>query len=121
MKYDDVAVLVGKTPKAITFPADDQMIIELDTGERYSIEHYHNCCESVCIHEVFGNNDLIGFPLESVTEDHPDFPVPNKDEYDICWEWTVYTFKNAKGTLVVKWYGSSNGCYPTSPEFTKLN
>lgn len=124
--YKDINViaLVGLTPTAIENKKDT---IEFYTKEnrRFKMYHYQDCCESVSIESIVGNlEDLIGLPILAVKEeiesqDWPtDLTIPEwKDE---SFTWTTFTFVNAKGSVRVRWHGSSNGYYSESVSFGEL-
>ena len=81
-------------------------------GQPFVVEflHYQDCCEDVSIEEVHGDlQDLVGSPIvqaECVSEH-------NNDEGSSS-TWTFYKFATNKGSVVVRWLGSSNGYYSES-------
>jgi hypothetical protein len=68
----------------------------------------------VSIEDIVGDlDDLIGAPLlrsEERTQDDP------SREYD-SGTWTFYEFATIKGSVTIRWYGSSNGYYSESVSF----
>jgi hypothetical protein len=76
--------------------------------------HHQDCCESVYIEDICGDlNDLVGSPLVEAEE------VSNYDaeplyEGEESYTWTFYRFRTLKGSVSVRWYGSSNGYYSES-------
>ena len=99
--------------------------VETQDGRHFRFYHDQDCCESVEVHDVKGEpSDLIGTPILSVVEEiHPseywpaDVPKP---EYSESTTWTVFTFTTAKGTVVMRWLGESNGYYSESVSFTEI-
>jgi hypothetical protein len=80
--------------------------------------HFQDCCESVYLEEVVGDlEDLIGTPIlfaECVTnEDNP------KSDWDESHTWTFYKLGTIKGSVTLRWYGTSNGYYSESVNVTK--
>ena len=76
-----------------------------------------DCCESVYIEDIVGDlDDLVGTPLLLVEE------VSNYDgeskyedgEYSESETWTYYRFRTMKGSVDIRWYGTSNGYYSES-------
>lgn len=129
--YNDnvgVSVLMGKTLKNID-KAHDEIIFETVDGEKYAMFHKQDCCESVTIDDICGElEDLIGTPIlqaeESSSRDETPEGVPAKPkgEYDDdSVTWTFYRFATIKGSVVVRWYGTSNGYYSESVDFVKVN
>jgi len=78
--------------------------------EDYYVRMYHDqyCCESVSIEDIVGDlDDLVGTPLLLVEE------VSNNDgesKYEDG-TWTYYRFRTIKGSVDIRWYGTSNGYY----------
>jgi proteasome lid subunit RPN8/RPN11 len=123
MGYDNrcnVDVLVGKTLSKVEKIENEQIIFETTEGKRYVMYHSQSCCESVTIEDICGDlQDLVESPIcqaeESTSNTNPDnTPVP---EYQDSFTWTFYRFATMKGSVVIRWYGSSNGYYSESVEF----
>ena len=74
-------------------------------------QHHQDCCESVYIEDICGDlDDLVGAPLveaEQVSNYDADPLYENEESYT----WTFYRFRTRKGSVTVRWYGSSNGYY----------
>ena len=74
-------------------------------------QHHQDCCESVYIEDICGDlEDLVGAPLveaEKVSNYDSDPLYENEESYT----WTFYRFRTRKGSVCVRWYGSSNGYY----------
>lgn len=102
--------LIGEVAKSVYQRNDDEMYFELENGKTYRFYHEQDCCESVYIEDIVGDlSDLIGAPVlqaEEVTESG------NDDEgWGESITWTFYKFATIKGSVTVRWYGSSNGYY----------
>jgi hypothetical protein len=119
----DIAELLGKTlTKVEGKVGDTQIIFTLEDGTRYSMSHIQECCESVDIEDICGDlTDLVGSALlraeESSTKERPEgVHEPSDDE----WLWTFYRFATIKGSVVIRWFGSSNGYYGVEVSIYKL-
>jgi len=103
--------LIGRTFANVT-SENDEVHFVLDGGKYFRFYHEQDCCESVYIESIEGDlSDLEGSPIlmaEEVSESGAD---------EGSWEsytWTFYKFATIKGTVVVRFYGSSNGYYSES-------
>ena len=115
-QYD---ALVGVTMKSVAKNADnDEMTFEAEDGRKWKFYHYQDCCESVGIEDINGELEhLVGSPILVAEE------LVNCDSggsYDDSTTWTFYRFATAKGWVVVRWCGSSNGYYSESVDFTEV-
>lgn len=80
-------------------------------GRIFSLFHAQDCCESVSVEEIIGDlSDLIDSPILVATENEGD----QIDEDYQTVQWTFYDLRTNKGTVTIRWYGSSNGYYSTS-------
>lgn len=90
---------------------DDELIFKDENNHGIRFFHEQDCCESVVIDDVEGDlNDLIGLTILVAEE------VSHASEWegDESGTWTFYKFATAKGSVTVKWLGTSNGCYSES-------
>jgi hypothetical protein len=120
--------LKGKTLKKIKHDNwEDEITFHCSDGTVYVQKHERDCCEDVWIEDVCGDiSDLLDTPLlvaEEVSneEESPvsDFGVttnPNNDH----WDWTFYKLSTIKGTVTIRWFGCSNGCYAIDATLFKL-
>jgi len=86
----------------------------------FRMEHVQDCCENVYLAEVIGEwNDLIGTPIFLAEEvsNHArprDSLTPDDDAYYEVSDsetWTFYKLTTMKGSVTLRWYGTSNGYY----------
>lgn len=117
--------LKGKSLKEIK-DTGDQIIFVTEDDERYVQYHEGDCCEVVSVEEVVGDyDDLIGSPIllaEEVTyvgEDPPEVIIGEDKRYRESWTWTFYKLATIKGSVTIRWYGTSNGYYSESVSFRK--
>jgi len=125
----DFGLLVGKTLVSVEGHEDgDSITFVLEDGSVYQLIHTQDCCEYVSIDDINGNlEDLVGTPIlqayvVSSGENPPD--ISKDDEilrYQESFTWTFYRISTIKGTVVIRWYGSSNGYYSESVDFEQVS
>jgi hypothetical protein len=128
----NISELIGKT--IIKFDVDDNqenIYIETSDGDRYRMNHSQDCCESVYIESIVGDiEDIVGSPIlaaEEVVSHDDDITVTvfrtlsETQSYDESFTWTFYKLATIKGSIDIRWYGSSNGYYSESVDFVSLN
>lgn len=115
--------LIGLTMASVENRNNEEIIFTTADEHTYKLYHDQDCCENVTVEDVCGDlSDLVGVPIlvaeEATSETNPDGVVP---EYqDDSFTWTFYTFRTIKGTVTIRWYGSSNGYYSESVSFCKV-
>ena len=126
----DFKDLVGKTIVLIKGKVgDDRLMFVCSDGSEYLQWHCQDCCETVQIEDICGDlKDLIGSPVVMAKEstnsntDPPevaDSKVHRQGWRDESWTWTFYRIATAKGTVVIRWHGGSNGYYSESVTFDR--
>lgn len=109
MSYIDITYLQGKTLQSITGLEEGSDLVTFVTSDGQTIQmlHHQDCCESVSVNEMVGDTqDLIGHVIEVAEERTSDGP----DDWGTS-TWTFYTLRTIKGTVDIRWLGSSNGYY----------
>jgi len=123
-QYEEVSVdeMKGHAFSRIEVDADDRSVTFYGMKDQplFRMEHIQDCCESVYLAEVIGNwDDLIGTPV-FVAECVSNHAKPRDNltmDDDKYWEevdsetWTFYKFSTIKGSVTLRWYGTSNGYY----------
>lgn len=103
--------------------------INLKNNERYLMAHRQDCCETVSIEDICGDiDDIIGSPIltaEEISYSKSDSELPNIEKIQInpdeeSFTWTFYKLGTIKGSVTIRWYGSSNGCYSEEVGIYKL-
>ena len=88
---------------------DDELCLYLTDQNYVRFYHSQSCCESVSIEDVCGDlQDLVGEPLTEAEEVSGYIGPETGDE---SYTWTLYRFGTRRGSVTVRWYGSSNGYY----------
>ena len=119
--YVDITDLIGKTLTAVDGATSESERIVLKTeGETYAMFHEQDCCESVMVEDVVGDvTDLIGVPILEAYEETNSKGGPEDPCEGSC-TWTFYRMATIKGTVTIRWYGSSNGYYSESVSICKV-
>lgn len=117
--------LKGKTLVSFEVNAErDRIDFETEEGEKFAMLHNYDCCERVSIEDICGDiPDIIGSPIlvaeESTnSESHPE--DKDKGEQD-SFTWTFYKLATIKGSVDIRWFGSSNGYYSESVSFEEVS
>lgn len=119
----EFSTLVGRTLVAVRNLNNEQIVFETAEGETFALYHEQDCCECVTVESVSGDlDDLVGTPIlmaEAATsiEDPPGCsPTQYRDDSQT---WTFYKLRTIKGSVDIRWYGSSNGYYSERVTFGK--
>lgn len=114
MSYD---VIKGKIVSEVLGAHEDseELVLKFSDGTSCKFFHLQDCCEDVNINDIVGDfSDFIGQPITAIEE-----RISGEDEGE--WgdhiTWTFYEFTCPKGSVTVRWYGSSNGYYSESVDF----
>jgi len=119
----EIQELVGKTLKSATGKVgDEEIIFETTDGEKYKLCHVQDCCESVLVEDICGEmQDLIGSPITQAEENTSNENPPGfTKKYQDSFTWTFYRLATAKGQVVIRWYGESNGYYSERVDFVQV-
>lgn len=91
------------------------MRLKAEDGRLFTFLHHQNCCENVSIDDIIGDlkdlEDVILKAEENTSTEDLDPVPPSELMYDYSFTWTFYHFTTAKGTVTVRWFGTSNGYY----------
>lgn len=87
----------------------------------YRLTYYADCCANCSVEEIHGDpQDLIGSKIlhaELVTSRNDGNP---KEEYEDSYTWSFYKLSTIKGSVTIRWYGSSNGYYSEEATFERV-
>ncbi len=104
--------MIGLTFSKIKGYEDSEELKFVGEGDTPSFLFYHeqDCCEDVRVEEIIGDlDDLVGTPILEARED--------TESGDMQYEsatWTFYNFRTIKGSVTIRWLGTSNGYYSES-------
>lgn len=117
------ALLKGQTLSAIVpNKNNDEIKFTIEDGRKLLMHHEQSCCEIVSVEDITGDlSDCIGAVIldasESIESERPkDLPKPDYKEESQTW--TTFRITTAKGTVAIRWHGSSNGYYSESVSFS---
>ena len=119
----EISELVGKTLSKVENHNNEEIVFTADDGKRFKLTHFQDCCESVEVNDICGDlEDLVGSPIllaEEATsnEDQPEVPLRDGFYPDDSFTWTFYKLATNKGSVTIRWFGSSNGYYSESVDF----
>lgn len=113
--------IVGKAFQSVRQTCNEEVVFLSADGERFVMEHDQDCCESVYVEDICGDlNDLVGTPI-AFAEESSNSDDPPAIGHDDSYTWTFYRIGTVKGTVVIRWFGSSNGYYSESVDFKKVS
>jgi hypothetical protein len=102
----------------------DALVFEVDDREAYAMFYERDCCASCSIEDICGDlSDLENAKIVRAEQNgnREKEPSPTPREYqDESFTWTFYRIGTRKGTVVIRWYGSSNGYYSETPCFERI-
>lgn len=117
MNFD---VLKGKIIKKIIGLEKDceEVVFTCLDGSVYAMYHEHECCESVSIEDVCGDvTDLLNVPILVAEESTKEGETRSEYESYKSETWTFYKLATIKGSVDIRWYGTSNGYYSERVRF----
>lgn len=123
MSATELSLIMGKVFTKITRVEgqDESIIFETADGEKFKMYHDQDCCESVYIEDINGDlNSLLNNPIIVAEERTNSDEGTKKDNSDDSFTWTFYEIATIKGSVTIRWYGSSNGYYSESVTLSKI-
>ena len=93
----------------------EEIIFTTTDNETYQMFHSQDCCEYVYLEDVCGDiSDLLGVPIALAEE--VSSPATNAANDGT---WTFYKIATIKGSVTLRWLGTSNGYYSEKVDFVK--
>ena len=139
MNGKELTAIIGKTLTSVTVNENnDKISFVCEDESRFIMLHHNDCCECVVIEDTCGDlQDLVGTPIlvaEEITNKEYPFTGPHGEallkakflqgskapvrDYEPDSEtWTFYKFRTLKGSVDIRWHGSSNGYYSETVSF----
>jgi hypothetical protein len=140
VEMEDFLGLVFKTVELSKY--GDEVRFTTHDDQVYCMLHHQDCCETVDIDDIAGDlQDLVDSPIllarESSSDDMDTAQIDILDgEEQVMYKlgadyaveddtgvdsqtWTFYLFSTIKGSVTLRWYGSSNGYYSESVDIIK--
>lgn len=115
----DISRLVGETLVSIEgmHRGSSQVIFTTASGRRYRMLHRQDCCESVELEDVCGDiEDLVDRPI--TTAEERVMQGPSRYESST---WTFYELATNRGSVTLRWLGTSNGYYSEGVSFEEMD
>ena len=99
-----------------SYPEIDGDYIKFETydGRTFVLLHVQDCCEQVYIESITG--DILDLLHEPITLAEEVVNDSNGEDYT----WTFYRVATAKGMVIVRWRGESNGYYSERVSFFEI-
>lgn len=115
-KKISIEVLKGLTLTEITINDERTEIFLRSSCDRFfRMEHFQDCCEDVYLESVTGDlDDLLNSPI-IVAEERSNSSGSKTSSRT----WTFYELATIKGSVTLRWYGESNGCYSEEVSFVE--
>lgn len=119
-RLNEFSELVGMTiVNVLGKKGGDEIHFELDNGDEYRLHHSQYCCESVYVEDVCGEwGDIVGYPILKAEESSNSEDEPAV-EYSESYTWTFYHLATIRGSVTIRFFGSSNGYYSERVTFSK--
>ena len=96
-----------------------KIIFTLSNGRKIKMFHAQECCEEVQLEDVVGDPaDLLNSPILVAEVSQSNGNQLNKG--DESWTWTFYKLATIKGSVDLRWYGTSNGYYSEDVNIRQL-
>lgn len=121
MECIPISYFIGKTFASITGMelGSERITFTTNSGSSFVMIHEQDCCETVLVEDVCGDYlDLIDTPiLEASERSEHKSDDPESSESST---WTFYRITTIKGTVVLRWLGTSNGYYSEGVSIARI-
>lgn len=119
----DINVLEGLTLESVKGMFDGSGLIQFKTtcGREFDMYHDQDCCETVVVEDIIGDtSDLIGSPILRAEERTDCTDSSTLSEWIESFTWTFYELATNKGSVTIRWLGTSNGYYGERVDFEEV-
>jgi hypothetical protein len=110
--------MIGLTMSRVENINSQQLVFKPTDGFDFYFCHHQDCCEFVYIEDICGDlSDLVGEAIvQAEIISNAGTPKYDADSYT----WTFYKFATIKGSVTVRWLGTSNGYYSESVSLMRM-
>lgn len=117
-------ILKGKICKIENMDVGSEYIrFFCNNGKLYEMRHLQSCCEDVNIEDICGDVSDIDGQLILLAEEECSDTGPNGltkvDNYG-SETWTFFKLSTIKGSVTIRWYGTSNGYYSETADLYEV-
>lgn len=110
--------LLGETLIKIENNENQELRFKTKSGKSFVMFHSQDCCENVELEDIVGDlSDLLNSPILQAEEISNSDDPPVTEYEPESYTWTYYKLGTIKGSVTLRWYGSSNGYYSESVSF----
>ena len=116
LTFDRVVFYKKRDPseERLYWNANNHILFDCTDGRRFVMTHLQACCEEVYLEDVCGDlEDLVGSPILFAEES-----INRKKDPGESQTWTFYHLRTQKGTVTLRWYGTSSEC-PSSGYYSE--
>lgn len=120
--------IVGMTFDSVVLVKDDPYMSYNDSitfenkDVKFIMSHDQDCCEHVYLSEYDGDLEwLVGSPITQVDVSTSGGDQSRNSGWDDLVQWTFYRISTVKGTVHMRWNGSSNGYYSVDVDVYCIN
>ena len=108
----NITPLLGKTFTKVENINNESVLFTAADGSTVELKHTQDCCERVWLEDVAGDlSDLEGVIIVRAEETTSEVET---GEYGDISMWTFYNISSSKGSVTLRFCGSSNGYYSVS-------
>lgn len=102
----------------------DEVTIKFTDGSCLKFYHRQDCCESVLLEDFDTEPEyLINTNIVSIEEriSRSGEGIKPLNDWDESYTWSFYVIKTSSSTMVLRWYGESNGWYSETVDIDYLH
>ena len=126
MKVNTYTEFSGKTIQEIRGckKHSDEVTIKFTDGSCLKFYHRQDCCESVLLEDFDTEPEyLINTNIISIEEriSRSGEGINPLNDWDESYTWSFYVIKTSSSTMVLRWYGESNGWYSETVDIDYLH